>query len=97
MMLHLLTETSIYVPLPNDCYAQLTGPPLIYSTLFQRGRLQNHAGSTNARAKFSDLSLKRKIRDSEEATKPKKRRKVELEKNKAGVMSRKEEIDERKV
>ncbi|KAI5122895.1 hypothetical protein M0805_007573 [Coniferiporia weirii] len=30
VLLHLLTETSIYVPLPNDCYCQLTGTPLIY-------------------------------------------------------------------
>lgn len=29
-LLHLLTETSIFIPLPNDCYCQLTGKPLIY-------------------------------------------------------------------
>lgn len=29
-MLHLLTETSIFVPLPNECLCQLTGIPLVF-------------------------------------------------------------------
>jgi hypothetical protein len=29
-MLHLLTETSIFVPLPNECLCQLTGMPLVF-------------------------------------------------------------------
>lgn len=29
-MFHLLTETSIFVVLPNDCYCQMTGEPIIY-------------------------------------------------------------------
>ena len=28
-MLHLLTEASIFVPLPNECLCQLTGIPLV--------------------------------------------------------------------
>lgn len=30
VIFHLLSETSIYVPLPNDCFCQVTGPHLIY-------------------------------------------------------------------
>ncbi|KAG2141537.1 hypothetical protein BD769DRAFT_1295097, partial [Suillus cothurnatus] len=29
-MLHLLTKTSIFIQLPNECLCQLTGEPLIY-------------------------------------------------------------------
>ncbi|EIN09704.1 hypothetical protein PUNSTDRAFT_66150 [Punctularia strigosozonata HHB-11173 SS5] len=29
-MLHLLTETSIFVPLPNDCYCQVAGDFLVH-------------------------------------------------------------------
>jgi hypothetical protein len=29
-MIHMLTSTSIFVPLPNDCYCQVTGYPLIH-------------------------------------------------------------------
>jgi hypothetical protein len=29
-MLHLLTEASIFVPLPNECLCQLTGMPLVF-------------------------------------------------------------------
>jgi hypothetical protein len=28
-MMHLLTETSLFMMLPNDCLCQLTGPPLV--------------------------------------------------------------------
>jgi hypothetical protein len=31
-MLHLLTETHLFVSLPNDCLCQLTGEPVIYMT-----------------------------------------------------------------
>lgn len=31
ILLHLLTETSVYVALPNDCYCQVMGTPIIYS------------------------------------------------------------------
>jgi hypothetical protein len=31
-MIHLLTETSIFVSLPNGCLCQITGAPLIYLT-----------------------------------------------------------------
>ena len=30
-MLHLLTETHIFVSLPNDCLCQMTGEPIIYT------------------------------------------------------------------
>ncbi|KIK62950.1 hypothetical protein GYMLUDRAFT_143032, partial [Collybiopsis luxurians FD-317 M1] len=30
-MIHLLTETSIFVSLPNGCLCQMTGPILLYS------------------------------------------------------------------
>jgi hypothetical protein len=29
-MFHLLTEASIFVPLPNECLCQMTGPPLVF-------------------------------------------------------------------
>ncbi|KAF8501633.1 hypothetical protein F5888DRAFT_1608844 [Russula emetica] len=29
-MFHLLTEASIFVPLPNECLCQLTGMPLVF-------------------------------------------------------------------
>lgn len=29
-MMHLLTEVSIFVPLPNDCLCQVTGEPLLH-------------------------------------------------------------------
>ena len=96
MMLHLLTETSIYMHLPNDCYAQLTGPPIIYSTLFQQGRLYDHAGTTSVRERLSALALKRKIGNNEEATRPKKRRRIELE-GEVGEIPRKRETNERRV
>ncbi|KAF8623641.1 hypothetical protein AX17_007341 [Amanita inopinata Kibby_2008] len=31
-MIHLLTETSIFVSLPNDCYCQMTGKSILYLT-----------------------------------------------------------------
>jgi hypothetical protein len=31
-MFHLLTEASIFVPLPNECLCQLTGMPLVFRT-----------------------------------------------------------------
>ncbi|KZP22726.1 hypothetical protein FIBSPDRAFT_738604, partial [Athelia psychrophila] len=31
VMLHLLTETSIFVSLPNQCLCQMTGDPLIHT------------------------------------------------------------------
>ncbi|KAG2356179.1 hypothetical protein BDR07DRAFT_471973 [Suillus spraguei] len=31
-MLHLLTKTSIFTKLPNECLCQMTGMPLIYAT-----------------------------------------------------------------
>lgn len=33
MMTHLLTNTSIFAPLENDCLCQLTGKPIIYHKL----------------------------------------------------------------
>ncbi|KAF8273248.1 hypothetical protein EI94DRAFT_1444363, partial [Lactarius quietus] len=29
-MLHLLTEASIFVPLPNECLCQMAGTPLVF-------------------------------------------------------------------
>jgi hypothetical protein len=31
MMYHLLTKTSVFMRLPNDCLCQLTGEPIVYS------------------------------------------------------------------
>lgn len=33
IILHLLTQTSIFIPLPNECLCQMTGPPLIHVRL----------------------------------------------------------------
>ncbi|CAL1716650.1 unnamed protein product [Somion occarium] len=30
-MLHLLTETSVFIPLPNSCFCQMTGSPIVHS------------------------------------------------------------------
>ncbi|KAG2124004.1 hypothetical protein DEU56DRAFT_712015, partial [Suillus clintonianus] len=30
-MLHLLTKTSVFIKLPNECLCQMTGMPLIYA------------------------------------------------------------------
>ncbi|KAF9052479.1 hypothetical protein BDZ89DRAFT_905332, partial [Hymenopellis radicata] len=33
VMFHLLTQTSIFISLPNECLCQMTGPPLIHIRL----------------------------------------------------------------
>jgi telomerase reverse transcriptase len=30
-VLHILTDTSLFLPLPNGCFCQVTGPPLVYT------------------------------------------------------------------
>jgi hypothetical protein len=35
-MLHLLTETSIFVALPNDCLCQLTGEPIVHTAVTKK-------------------------------------------------------------
>ncbi|KAJ7744319.1 hypothetical protein B0H14DRAFT_2406850, partial [Mycena olivaceomarginata] len=35
VMMHLLTDTSLFVALPNDCLCQLVGEPIVYIHLGQ--------------------------------------------------------------
>ncbi|KAH8117876.1 hypothetical protein DFH11DRAFT_1503619, partial [Phellopilus nigrolimitatus] len=76
VMLHLLTETSLYSPLPNDCFCQLTGPPLIYTV---PPRLPGSSeGNVHLVQQAVVYSRKRKSPDGEEdtQTRPKKRRRM---------------------
>ena len=59
VMFHLLSETSIYVPLPNNCLCQLTGTPLVHLPL-----PNTYVGEANRRsgwtAQRQSKSMKRK-------------------------------------
>src|ERR1700722_2622701 len=59
-MLHLLTETSIFVSLPNECFCQITGEPIVHitvpqvkgasiSTSCKRKSLEPHAEENSAK------------------------------------------------
>lgn len=73
-MLHLLTETSLFVSLPNDCLCQMTGEPLIYKpppnpgTKIQRGEKNEDTMPLN-----TGLAVKRKAPRGHEDERPNKR------------------------
>ena len=67
-MLHLLTDASVFVPLPNECLCQMTGTPLIF--------LPSPAVEVSGVAPATSLSyerFKRKAQPHPEAPSPKKR------------------------
>jgi len=53
-MLHLLTETHIFVSLPNDCLCQMTGEPIIYTV-----PMKNHSSADTR----GDLSIRRGVQE----------------------------------
>lgn len=95
MMLYLLTETSIYLPLPNDCYCQLTGPPLIYSSRFVQGRMVNEDLATKVAE--AAHATKRKMQDFEKATRPKKRQRRRMSECEVQAEPRRREPDSAKM
>jgi hypothetical protein len=80
-MLHLLTKTSIFVKLPNECLCQMTGMPLIYA---MPPTLDWYMSSSEACV--NDLG-KRK-RDPLEGSGPRKRLKLIIWKNLRRVPSK---------
>lgn len=74
-MFHLLTETSIFVALPNDCLCQVSGDILLYRRLpdIRVNDLLTDVSSANQHSK--ELS-KRKCGESFEAEPPPKRARV---------------------
>ena len=67
-MLHLLTEASIFVPLPNECLCQVTGTPLVFLP-FPAVEVSSDALA----ASLSHERFKRKAKPHPEAPSPKKR------------------------
>lgn len=74
-MLHLLTETSLFIQLPNDCLCQITGQPILYLTVPSSDNdpsLKKELPDTSSRGK------KRVLRSfTTENEPPAKRRKLE--------------------
>lgn len=69
IMMHLLGETSIYVPVGNDCYSQLTGTALI--------SLKPLITTSNATSRGAK---KRASTAAEDSTRPPKKQKIESSK-----------------
>ena len=81
-MLHLLTETSIFLSLPNGCLCQLAGEPVIYSMPKQ----DITKPSTNAPMNRNQAAAGKRQRqnvpnDTEE--RPSKRRRLDIKAKKA--------------
>lgn len=76
-MLHLLTETSIFLSLPNGCLCQLAGEPIIYLT----PKIQTTTDpSLNAPTKGTQETTRKRQRrnaPSEAEDRPNKRRKLD--------------------
>lgn len=79
-MLHLLTNTSIFIMLPNQCLCQLTGQPLIYIT---PPKLD---GSVSP-SELGTYGLGKRKRDLLECSAPRKRLKVTVLENSRRVFS----------
>lgn len=68
-MLHLLTETSIFLSLPNGCFCQMTGQPIVHRKLVVE---------EPRRLIFpTNVSRKRKAPMETDEERPKKRRKLD--------------------
>ena len=79
-MLHLLSETCIYVPLPNECFCQITGPQLIYmaapKSLPSVEKMNVDAPRETGAPVVERPALKRKGEDAEPSARPTKRLKT---------------------
>jgi hypothetical protein len=75
-MLHILTKTSVFIKLPNECLCQMTGQPLTYAPL----KLDGYMPSSDSC--MHDLG-KRK-RDPLEGSGPRKRLKLITWKDRKG-------------
>ena len=79
-MLHLLSETCIYVPLPNECFCQIIGPHLIYmaapKSLPSVEKMNVEAPRETDAPVIERTALKRKGEDTEPSTRPTKRLKT---------------------
>lgn len=77
-MLHLLTETSIFISLPNQCLCQMTGEPLIHIVPSNSGTLLKVSEPISARASniLVKPSAKRKAPGNHEDERPTKRLRV---------------------
>ncbi len=67
-MLHLLTEASIFAPLPNECLCQMTGTPLVFLPSPAVGVSGDALATSPSPERF-----KRKAKPHPEAPFPKKR------------------------
>jgi hypothetical protein len=77
-MLHLLTETSIFVSLPNQCLCQLTGEPLIHIIPSNSGIMVQKSESQGVQAPsiIARLATKRKASGQHEDERPPKRLRI---------------------
>ena len=77
-MLHLLTETSIFVSLPNQCLCQLTGEPLIHIIPSNSGIMVQKSESQGVQAPsiIARLATKRKAPGQHEDERPPKRLRI---------------------
>lgn len=89
-MIHLLTETSIYVSLPNECYCQLAGPPLIYSSFCLRGGAQSGRVKSKDQVEREMVMNKRKFNDHEGESRVSKRRRIDVAERGVLVETRKQ-------
>ncbi|KAF9565414.1 hypothetical protein CPC08DRAFT_630060 [Agrocybe pediades] len=71
-MLHLLMDTSIFIPLPNGCLCQLTGEPALFLAPSLNNALRDSAG-------VKQTKRPHKVTESVDVDdeRPKKRRKLE--------------------
>lgn len=76
-MFHLLTETSVFIPLPNECLCQVTGEPIIHlkpPPIVKRIHgLQGLPSTVHSKPD----NLKRKAPDTQDLERPRKRSKGE--------------------
>jgi hypothetical protein len=71
-MLHLLMDTSIFIPLPNGCLCQVTGEPIVFLTSVER-RIPSEVFAVH-----HDNGTKRPRPDSLQDERPAKRRKLQI-------------------
>lgn len=76
-MFHLLTETSVFIPLPNECLCQVTGNPIIHMKppplIKGLHGLQNIPVTVHSKLD----NLKRKALETQHSERPRKRMKGE--------------------
>lgn len=80
MVFHLFTETSIFLALPNNCYCQLTGVPLIHLQP-RADRALNFKTASSSAYKLNNtntvqIAMKRKHSANTDSTRPAKKHKL---------------------